>query len=91
LEEIGARVSRSATGNPAAKAQAESVFTTGKREAVSLTDDQRVADAEAPRGPFLADVSTTQRLHSSLGYLPPAEFEAAQGRSMLEVPLPLDR
>jgi putative transposase len=91
LEEIGARVSMSATGNPYDNAQAESCFKTLKREAVSLKDDLTFAEAAANLGQFIADVSNTKRLHSSLGYCPPAEFEAASAQSMDEVTLSLVR
>ena len=91
LEEIGARASMSATGNPYDNAKADSFFKTLKREEVYLKDYQTFADAEANLGQFIDDVYNTKRLHSSLGYLPPAEFEAAHGRSMDEVTLPLVR
>jgi transposase InsO family protein len=91
LEEIWARVSMSATGNPHDNAKAESIFKTLKREEVSLKDYQTFADAEANLGQFIAAVYNTQRLHSSLGYLPPAEFEAAQDRSTDDVTLALVR
>jgi putative transposase len=92
LEEIEARVSMSATGNPYDNAKAESFFKTLKREEVSLKDYRTFADAEANLGPFIEDVYNTKRLHSSLGYLPPAEFEATYTtQSMLELPLPLVR
>lgn len=91
LEEIGARVSMSATGNPYDNAKAESFFKTLKREEVYLKDYQTFAEAEANLGQFIEDVYNTKRLHSSLGYLPPAEFEAAQDRSMDDVTLPLVR
>jgi putative transposase len=90
-EEIGARVSMSATGNPDDHAKAESFFTTLKREEGSLTDYQTVAEAEAHLGQFIDEVYTTKRLHSSLGDQPPAEFEAAYAHSMDEVTLPLVR
>jgi transposase InsO family protein len=89
LEEIGARVSMSATGNPYDNAKAESFFKTLKREEVYLKDYQTFAEAEANLGQFLDDVYNTKRLHSSLGYQPPAEFEAAHTQSMAELPLPL--
>jgi putative transposase len=91
LEEIGARVSMSATGNPYDNAKAESFFKTLKREEVYLKDYQTFVDAEANLGPFIEDVYNTKRLHSSLGYQPPAEFEATYTQSMLELPLTLVR
>jgi len=91
LEEIGAWVSMSATGNPYDNAKAESFFKTLKREEVYLKDYQTFADAEANLGQFIDDVYNTKRLHSSLGYQPPAEFEAASAQSMDEVTFPLVR
>lgn len=76
LESIGARVSMSAVGNPYDNAKAESFFKTLKYEEVYLNDYQTFADAEANLDRFIADVYNTKRLHSSLGYRPPAEFEA---------------
>jgi transposase InsO family protein len=90
-EEIGARVSMSATGNPYDNAKAESFFKTLKREEVYLKDYQTFADAEAHLGQFIEDVYNTKRLHSSLGYRPPAEFEATYTQAMLELPLPVVR
>jgi putative transposase len=90
LEEMGARVSMSATGNPDDSAKAESFFKTLKGEEVHLKDYQTFADAEANLGQFIDDVYHTKRLHSSLGYRPPAEFEAAHTtQSMLELPWPV--
>lgn len=37
---------------------------------------QKFADAKAQIGQFIDVVYQTKRIHSSLGYLPPAEFEA---------------
>ncbi len=91
LEEIGARVSMSATGNPYDNAKAESFFKTLKREEVYLKDYQTFAEAEANLGQFIEAVYNTKRLHSSLGYRPPAEFEAAYAQSMDEGTLTLVR
>ena len=68
----------SATGNPYDNAKAESFFKTLKHEEVYLKEYQTLADAETNLGQFIEDVYNIKRLHSSLGYLPPAEFEAAQ-------------
>ncbi len=86
LEERGARISMAAVGNPDANAKAESCFKTLKREEVYLNHDQTFQDAEANLDRFIADVYNARRLHSSLGYLPPIEFEAihaATARSCL--------
>ena len=82
LESIGARVSMSAVGNPYDNAKAESFFKTLKTEEVYLKQYQSFAEAEANIEQFLEEVYNTKRLHSSLGYVPPVEFETAyiQGR-----------
>jgi putative transposase len=76
LASVGARVSMSAVGNPYDNATAESFFKTLKYEEVYLQDYQTFADAVANLERFIEDVYNTKRLHSSLGYCPPAEFEA---------------
>jgi len=76
LAEVGARVSMAAVGNPYDNAKAESFFKTLKREEVYLNHYQTFQDAEANLGRFIADVYNAKRLHSSLGYRPPIEFEA---------------
>jgi transposase InsO family protein len=47
-----------------------------KEEEVDLSDYQDFHDARAHIGHFLDDVYTHKRIHSALGYLTPAEFEA---------------
>lgn len=76
LEHLGARISMAAIGNVYENALAESFFATLKREEVSLHDYQTFAEAEANLERFLDDVYNHKRLHSSLGYRPPSEFEA---------------
>jgi len=81
LEEAGAQVSMSAVGNPYHNAKAESFFKTLKHEEVYLKDYRSFEEAEANLERFIEDVYNTKRLHSSLGYLPPIEFEAAAAPS----------
>jgi transposase InsO family protein len=76
LETVGARISRAAVGNPYQNAQAESFFKTLKCEEVYLHDYRTLAEAEDNIGHFIEDVYNAKRLHSSLGYLPPIEYEA---------------
>lgn len=76
LEQRGTQISMAAVGNPYQNALAESFFATLKREEVSLHDYQTYAEAEANLERFIDDVYNHKRLHSSLGYRPPSEFEA---------------
>ncbi len=77
LRSIEAQVSMEALGNPYDNAKAESFFKTLKREEVYLKQYQTVQEAEDNIREFIEDVYNTKRLHSSLGYLPPTEFEEA--------------
>jgi transposase InsO family protein len=76
LEAAGIRMSMSGRGNPYDNAKAESFFKTLKTEEVQLNQYQNLADAQANIDAFIGDVYNQKRLHSSLKYLPPAEFEA---------------
>ena len=75
LESVGARSSMAAVGNPYENAKAESFFKTLKREEVYLKEYRTFEEARANLAQFIDDVYNTKRLHSSLGYQPPAEFE----------------
>jgi len=77
LQGIGAQISMSAVGNPYDNAKAESFFKTLKQEEVYLKEYDSFSDAEQNLTVFIEQVYNMKRLHSSLGYLPPAEFEAA--------------
>jgi transposase InsO family protein len=76
LAQIGAQVSMAAVGNVYENAMAESFFATLKREEVYLHEYRTLAEAAANLERFLNDVYNHKRLHSSLGYCPPSEFEA---------------
>ncbi|GHO71455.1 hypothetical protein KSC_103470 [Ktedonobacter sp. SOSP1-52] len=83
LQSVGIQVSMSAKGNAYDNAKAESFFKTLKQEEVYLKAYQTFEEAHSNIGQFLDDVYNTKRLHSSLGYMPPAEFEAAYYQQML--------
>jgi putative transposase len=75
LEGAGARISMAAKGTPRENAQAESFFRTLKYEEVYLQEYETMLDVEPSVGRFIETVYNEKRLHSSLGYRPPSEFE----------------
>lgn len=77
LEQIGAQISMSSVGNPYENAKAESFFKTLKMEEVYLKEYESFADAQANLEEFIEQVYNRKRLHSSLGYVPPVEFEVS--------------
>jgi putative transposase len=76
LEQAGAQISMAAVGNPYENAKVESFFRTLKLEEVYLKDYRDFEEAHENIGGFIEEVYNEKRLHSSLGYLPPVEFEA---------------
>ena len=76
LHEAGALISMASVGNPYENAKAESFFRNLKMEEVYLKDYRDFEEAEENIGQFIEEVYNRKRLHSSLGYLPPVEFEA---------------
>jgi len=76
LKQINAQISMSSISNPYDNAKAESFFKTLKQEEVYLKEYRSFEDAEANLDVFLEQVYNIKRLHSSLGYVPPVEFEA---------------
>jgi len=71
-------ISMSRAGNPYDNAYAESFIKTLKYEEVYLSEYESLADARASIEHFIENVYNQKRLHSSIGYLPPAEFEQLQ-------------
>jgi putative transposase len=71
----GAAISMASVGEPEENGYAERLMRTIKEEEVDLTEYEDLPDALRQLGRFLDDVYNTKRIHSSLGYLTPAEFE----------------
>ena len=68
------RLSNSAKGNPYDNANMESFFKTYKYEEVNLAHYDSIEDVRLSLGSFINEYNS-QRLHSSLGYCSPIEFE----------------
>ena len=84
LEANHIRISMSRKGNPWDNAACESFMKTLKYEEVYRNEYRDRVEARAGIGHFLEKVYNQKRLHSALGYLPPAEFEAQPTAKSLE-------
>lgn len=82
LENAGVQVSMAAVGKPEENGYAERLIRTIKEEEVVLSDYRDFDDAHSQIGRFLDEVYTHKRIHSSLGYLTPAEFEEQWRQSL---------
>jgi transposase InsO family protein len=78
LREHGAQISMSRAGTPSDNAICERFMRTFKEDEVYIRDYATFDDAHRSIARFLDVTYNERRLHSSIGYLPPAEFEAAQ-------------
>lgn len=89
LEKVGAQISMAAVGHAEESGYAERVIRTIKEEEVELNEYSDYEDARLQIGSFIDEVYLTKRIHSSLGYLTPAEFEAQwlkeQAASILKI------
>jgi putative transposase len=75
LKANGIAISMSRKGNPWDNAACESFMKTLKYEEVLRNEYRDLSEARASIREFLEKVYNHKRLHSALGYLPPAEFE----------------
>ncbi len=75
LTGVGTSISMAAVGEPRENGYAERLMRTIKEEEVDLTEYEDFADAWRQLGRFLDEVYNRKRIHSSLGYLTPSEFE----------------
>jgi putative transposase len=77
LRQHGLQISMSAKGNPYDNAFMESFYKTLKYEEVHLNNYETYEDVLDRLPFFIEEVYNRKRLHSSIGYVPPVEFEAA--------------
>ena len=76
LKENGIGISMSRKANPWDNAACESFMKTLKYEEILRNEYRDLGEAKSAIRDFLEKVYNQKRLHSALGYLPPAEFEA---------------
>jgi transposase InsO family protein len=69
------KISMASVGEPEENGYAERLMRTIKEEEVDLSEYEDFSDAMKGLGRFLDDVYNRKRIHSSLGYLTPSEFE----------------
>jgi len=69
------QISMAEIGEPTQNGYAERLMRTIKEEEVDLSEYENYHEAQLQLGQFLDEVYQHKRIHSSLGYLTPAEFE----------------
>jgi transposase InsO family protein len=75
LQKLNIQPSMATVGEPRENGYAERLMRTIKEEEVNLSEYHDFADAQRQLARFLDDVYNIKRIHSSLGYLTPREFE----------------
>lgn len=75
LQQVGAQISMAEVGAAWQNGYAERLMRTIKEEEVDLSEYEDYTDAVRQLGRFLDEVYMHKRIHSSLGYLTPVEFE----------------
>jgi transposase InsO family protein len=89
LKQHNIQISMAEVGEPSQNGYAERLMRTIKEEEVDLSDYQDYYDAYQQIGRFLEDVYMHKRVHSSLRYLTPAEFETQWLSATLDSRVPL--
>lgn len=75
----GGRMSMSRPATPTDNPHAESMFATIKKEAVKGNQFESLLDLELSLSQYIDGIYNPKRMHSSLGYLSPDQFEAQSG------------
>ena len=88
LKEHQIQISMAAVGKPEENGYAERFMRTIKEEEVDLSEYQDFYDAVSQIGRFIEEVYMSKRIHSALGYLTPAEYEAGWWATRLEADTP---
>ena len=89
LKQHDIQISMAEVGEPTQNGYAERLMRTIKEEQVDLSDYQDYYDAYHQIGQFLEKVYMDKRVHSSLRYLTPAEFETQYISATLDSKVPL--
>jgi len=91
LQASGVQISMASVGEPTENGYAERLMRTIKEEHVDLTEYHDFSDALSQMGRFLDQVYQHKRIHSSLGYLTPAEFEGQWLKQQQQLTLAQDK
>jgi putative transposase len=83
LQQHKIQISMSRTANPYDNAKAERFMRTLKYEEVYMNDYETLREVRTSVQHFIEAVYNRKRLHSAIGYLPPAEFEASLTTQLL--------
>jgi len=75
LQKVGAKISMAEIGEPTQNGYAKRLLRTIKEEEVYISEYDDFQDCYQNIDRYLNDVYMYERIHSSLGYLTPVEFE----------------
>jgi putative transposase len=89
LKSHGFQISMSRSGNPYDNAFAESFMKTVKTEEVYLWEYRTLDDVLRRLPYFIEQVYNQKRLHASLDYVPPTEYEAMLINQLQKAPCPI--